>query len=40
MKRRRSRMTRKGSRKHFTKHARKTHKLNRPRKYMRGGIRK
>lgn len=40
MKRRRSKMSRKGSRKLFTKTARKSHKLNRPRKFMRGGIRK
>nr|QJB20606.1 MAG: hypothetical protein [Microvirus sp.] len=35
----RSKMTRKGSRKLFSKTARKSHKRNRPRKYMRGGIR-
>ena len=39
----RHKMSRKGSRKHFTKHAAKTHKRNMPkqgaRTVMRGGIR-
>lgn len=38
--RKRSRMSRKGSQRLFSKTARKMHKANRPSRFMRGGIRK
>lgn len=37
--RKRSKMSRKGSRRSFTKFAKRTHKRNRPSRFMRGGIR-